>query len=96
MKLFEKYEPEQGVIWYRLLFEKDEFLVVFHRAFGKADGEPLYQCTGYRKIDEEKFLPLDERVWSLEISRAIEICKTVEVLEIDPITEFLGPAPSIL
>ncbi len=81
MKAFAKFEPEEGVVCYQLLFEKDEYIAVFQKRFG---GSPIYDRMQYRKHGEEAFSILNEVVWSLAISQARKIVEALDKLEIDP------------
>ena len=82
MNAFQRFEPERGVVCYRLEFESDVYVAVFHKAFGK--GDLLYQRMQYRKHEEAEFSILDERTWSFAISQILRMIENLEALEVDP------------
>jgi hypothetical protein len=88
MLAFEKTEPEDGWVHYRLAFENDEYLVEFYKADNLAPSvafkDLIYHQTQWRKRGDGEFITVNETVWSFAISDALRLIENLDRLEIRP------------
>ncbi len=85
MKLFEKVTANDQLVFYRLVFEKDEYAAVFD-----APGYPHFRQMQYRKAGEEDYVVLNERTWAIAIKQVLDLVRALDPLEIDPHGGLLG------
>ena len=86
MREYRKFSRDEGTICYHLVFEKDEYVIVFNKGYD----DTTYRHTEYRKLTEDRFSILNERVWTFAIGKALEIIDVIDNVEIDPRGDILG------